>query len=144
MAINIRNKGQTGEREVCSLLVAYGLVSEASRNLDQVREGGSDVEALAKVSIEVKRHEKIAIKSWWDQVGKSATNVGKIPCVMWRPNSHKWLCMLPAGCIPGNQVQVNTKVGRVPDYGKYPHIQFVDLEVFMAWYKKTFMVYEVA
>lgn len=137
---NIRNKGFAGEREVCKKLVEYGLVSEASRNLTQVRDSGSDVEVLHHISIEVKRHETLAIKSWWDQVCVSASRVGKIPCVFWRPNNKKWLIMLPAGTVPGPQVNTGVEgVGRVPSYAKYPHLQFVSLPIFVNWYKNNYV-----
>lgn len=139
MGINIRTKGASGEREVCKILVEHGLVNEASRNLDQVREGGSDVEVLSGVSIEVKRQERLAIKTWWDQVTLSASKMGKVPAVWWRPNRAKWLIMLPAGAIPGERVQVGSeKVGRVPNYALYPHLQFVTVEVFVNWYKLSY------
>lgn len=140
MGVNIRTKGAGGEREVCRLLVERGLAIEAGRELGQARDSGSDVEVLPHVSIEVKRHENLAINTWWSQVVNSAARVGKIPAVFWRPNHKQWLIMLPAGTIPKAPApcQVKDRVGRVPNYCRYPHIQFVTFDVFTDWYKETF------
>lgn len=141
MGVNIRTKGAGGEREVCRLLVQHGLTLEAGRELGQSRDAGADVEVLSHVSIEVKRHESLAIGTWWAQATTSAANVGKIPAVFWRPNHKQWLVMLPAGTIPGAHApcQVKDRVGRVPDYCRYPHLQFVTLQAFVDWYKERFI-----
>lgn len=147
MGINIRVKGQKGERDVCDILVGHGLVQEASRNLDQVREGGSDVEALSHASVEVKRHEKTAIKSWWDQVCVSAARVGKMPCVWWRPNNKKWLVILAANTIQADELS-RKSFRDIAVCGKvitknYPHLQFVHFEDFIEWYKAGYVKHKV-
>lgn len=145
MGINIRTKGQIGEREVCKILVEHGLVNEASRNLDQVREGGGDVEALTHFSIEVKRHQNLAIKGWWDQSCASAARMGKIPCVWWRPNSKKWLVMLPKGTMGDWRLPLRppeAQCGAVIQKN-YPHLDFVHYLDFVAWYKAKYVT-EVA
>jgi len=144
MGINIRHKGQIGEREVCAILVEQGLCIEASRELDQVRIGGSDVEALTHMSIEVKRHEKVAVKTYWDQVMKSAAAVGKCPCVWWRPNRKAWLVMLPAGAIPKSDLANSIlQCGKIIPKN-YPHLQFVHYKDFCNWYKAKYVVNKVA
>jgi hypothetical protein len=142
---NIRTKGQGGEREECKTLVEYGLVNEASRNLDQVREGGGDVEVLSHFSIEVKRHENLAIKSWWSQASASAARVGKIPAVWWRPNKKAWVVMLPKGTVPDvyklnpiHMAEKTAKCGRVIEQN-YPHLEFIHYEYFLAWYKSEYV-----
>lgn len=144
MGINIRVKGQIGEREVCAILVEQGLCTEASRELDQVRVGGSDVEALTHMSIEVKRHEKVTVKTYWDQVMKSASAVGKCPCVWWRPNRKAWLVMLPANTIPeGYLLHDILQCGKIIPKN-YPHLQFVHYKDFCNWYKLKYTIHQVA
>jgi len=144
MGINIRAKGQIGEREVCAILVSQGLCTEATRELDQVRIGGSDVEALAHMSIEVKRQEKATIKGYWDQVTISAAAVGKCPCVWWRPNRKEWLVMLPAGTIPEAYLLYGIlSCGKVIPKN-YKHLQFVHYKDFCNWYKANYATYVVA
>lgn len=144
MAIDIRKKGQIGEREVCAILVEQGLCIEATRELDQVRAGGSDVEALTYMSIEVKRHEKVAVKTYWDQVMKSASNVGKCPCVWWRPNRKAWLIMLPAETIPEAYLLYGILACGKIIAKNYPHLQFVHYKDFCNWYKVNYVTNKVA
>jgi hypothetical protein len=98
MAINIRGKGQRGERESIVLLQAWaGPVMQArglpplelTRNLVQSRSGGYDILGLDWLALEVKRHENLAVPQWWRQTVKQ-TGPGQIPFLMYRQNRTRW------------------------------------------------------
>ena len=76
-----RAKGHQAEREFIALL------GEGKRNLQQTRDGGSDIE-LDLFSIEVKRQERPAFTAWVKQTLAQAR--GKIPVLAWRTNNHPW------------------------------------------------------
>jgi len=86
-----RNKGQRGEREAATLLSdQLGFIVE--RNLDQTRNGGSDL-TIGKWQIEVKRHERgtAAIDKWFQQSIESCTPFsGERPAVMFRKSNQAW------------------------------------------------------
>jgi hypothetical protein len=82
MAINVRNKGANGEREVCDLLqpvvdrvaAEHGLVApRLRRNVEACQVGGEDIVGLPWYSIEVKRVERIELDKWWRQACVQAT-----------------------------------------------------------------------
>lgn len=92
--VNPRSKGSSGEREAIVLLTAWakdvGYDLDLERNLEQVRKGGSDVNGVPGLEIEVKRVEGSAVPQWWAQVCKAAGATGNRPFLMHRKNRHKW------------------------------------------------------
>ena len=86
-----RNKGANGEREVSRMLEkSLGLDSGSlTRNLDQTRDGGSDILGFRDCSIEVKRCEKLSIPSWW---GQTCTQAGDTewPVLFYRQSRKPW------------------------------------------------------
>ncbi len=98
--VHARNKGKDGEREFIQL---FGQLwpSSLKRNLDQVRDGGSDIVGCDPFVIEVKRVEKLDLNSWWFQVkvAASATESTVIPCVAYRQSRQPWRFLLPANLI---------------------------------------------
>ncbi len=61
-----RNKGAAFEREIVNILKDAGF--DASRNLNQTRDGGYDIIIDgAAVAIECKRSAKPLLNSWWRQ-----------------------------------------------------------------------------
>lgn len=98
MAINVRNKGQRGERESIGLIESWSRpVTQAlghpdlvlTRNLVQSRSGGYDILGLDWLALEVKRHETLSIPQWWRQTIKQA-GPDQVPLLMYRQNRSKW------------------------------------------------------
>jgi len=70
------------------------------RNLDQVRNGGSDINEVAPFMFEVKRCEALTKRDWWVQVKKAANTVpGSIPVVAYRQNRKPWKFLISAQFI---------------------------------------------
>jgi len=99
--INGRGKGAGGEREFCKWLQeTLNLQKTPERNLDQVRNGGSDINEVAPFMFEVKRCEALAKRDWWVQVKKAANTVpGSIPVVAYRQNRKPWKFLISAQFI---------------------------------------------
>lgn len=107
MGINIRTKGQEGEREVAralnsivhSVLEKHGIpIPEKpviQRNQNQSAVGGSDLSNPFGVAIEVKRQEQLSINTWWRQCIASALDSDGIPVLLFRQNGRRdWRCIL--------------------------------------------------
>ena len=104
MAINIQNKGKQGERDVVLMLreeltsiavtgnydaqTCDMLYTVAQRNQNQSAVGGGDIN-LFGLSIEVKRHETLAIDQWWQQAVRSAARNGDKPVLIYRQNGKR-------------------------------------------------------
>ena len=89
MAVNSKQKGARGEREVAALLRSYGY-TEAKRGCQY--HGGPDspdVEGLADIHIEVKRVERLNITEAMEQAERDCG--GAIPTVWHRKNKTPWL-----------------------------------------------------
>jgi len=84
--MNVRAKGSAGEREFCSWLKKNFSI-DTERNLDQVREGGSDI-IWDRFAFEIKRVENPDLESFWLQAKGECD--GKTPIVAFRRNRHKW------------------------------------------------------
>lgn len=92
-----RSKGQRGEREALVLLTTWleevvpDRCPELKRNLMQSREGGHDLVGIDWLAIEVKRHERLSVESWWGQTLKQAERrPGSVPFLMYRQNRMPW------------------------------------------------------
>lgn len=90
MSASERRKGADGELEVVKIARAHGW--PASRNLDQPRDGGSDILGIAGVSLEVKRTEQASVWAWWSQA--SADCGTKLPVVAFRRSASPWLAIV--------------------------------------------------
>lgn len=102
MSINVRTKGQTGEREICKwfndiykevydqLGMVFPEKDIAQRNQNQSAVGGCDVTNTCFYAVEVKRQETLSINTWWKQCVVSALELGKFPVLMYRQNGKKW------------------------------------------------------
>lgn len=107
--INVRAKGQTGEREVATLLngVVEKILEErgqvldkplVQRNQNQSAVGGDDLSNTFDFAIEIKRHEKDnpgEIAKWWAQCMKSASESQKTPVLIYRKNRRPWCVQMP-------------------------------------------------
>lgn len=104
--VNIRDKGQRGEREIATLLngiiyqVAVELgfseedclkaVTTVQRNQNQTAVGGNDLTNCFGMSIEVKRQEQLSINTWWKQCVASAARGNELPVLIWKQNRKPW------------------------------------------------------
>ena len=105
MSINIRQKGQEGEREVQRALEpivrrvmeagGYALPDKPiiQRNQNQSAVGGSDLINTFGMCIEVKRQEQLSINTWWKQCTTAATENSEHPVLLYRQNGKKWRCV---------------------------------------------------
>ena len=105
MSINIRQKGQEGEREIQQALEpiirkvmsegGYPLPEKAivQRNQNQSAVGGSDLSNTFGMCIEVKRQEQLSINTWWKQCTKAATENNEHPVLLYRQSGKRWRCV---------------------------------------------------
>lgn len=108
--INIRTKGQSGEREVAAMLndvvqrvrVSKGLPKLEDRDLpfqrnqNQSAVGGDDLTNPFKLAIEVKRQETLSINTWWKQCVASAERSEGKPILIYRQNRKPWRVVMTA------------------------------------------------
>jgi hypothetical protein len=96
--VNIRAKGQNGEREAIRLIESWAAPvaatagiqpPELSRNLVQSRSGGYDVVGIDWLALEVKRHENLQVSQWWKQAVRQA-GAEQLPLLMYRQNRTPW------------------------------------------------------
>lgn len=87
-AINIRAKGQSGERQFCKWLYDnFGI--EAERDLEQVRSGGGDIYTQG-CCFEIKRVESLDIQAAWTQCVVAARKHALTPILAYRKNNQPW------------------------------------------------------
>lgn len=94
--MNIRQKGQNGEREAAEILGKMLGRDDLVRNLEQTRSGGGDITGIDGITVEVKRQEALAINTWWRQVCVAADRDGTVPVLMYRKNRSPWHFCIPA------------------------------------------------
>jgi hypothetical protein len=123
MGINIRAKGQNGEREIVDLLepIVQRLLREGGhpipdkpviqRNQNQSAVGGSDLSNTFGMAIEIKRQEQLSVNTWWAQCVKAANTLKEHPVLLYRQNGKKWKCVTLAWLqLPGGElVQVRAE-----------------------------------
>ena len=102
MTVNIRSKGQRGEREAAELVMSWaapvldhlGLPAlDVTRNLQQSRSGGYDLIGIDWLALEVKRHETLQVSQWWKQALRQAKE-DQIPMLLYRQNRTPWKARL--------------------------------------------------
>lgn len=89
MAINSRNKGATGERELAKKLKEYGYNCRRGQQYCGAN-GDADVVGLPGIHIECKRVEKLNIDNAMLQAVKDRKD-GEMPAVFHRKNNCEWL-----------------------------------------------------
>ena len=100
-----KNKGSSGERELCNWFDKNFVFPEKpTRNLEQVRNGGSDITCIAGLCIEVKRVEKLDIQSAWVQCVTASRKMDSQnePVVAFRYNHKPWEFLISAKHIDLN------------------------------------------
>jgi hypothetical protein len=135
MGIDIRQKGQEGEREIQRALepIIRKVMTEGGfplpdkaivqRNQNQSAVGGSDLSNTFGLAIEVKRQEQLSINTWWKQCETAAKDNDEWPVLLYRQNGKKWRCVtlvwlhLPAGA---------QRQGRAE----------FDMDTFLAWFEE--------
>lgn len=127
MGINIRTKGQSGERQVQKILndiivevrkdlglPAYEVIDlPFQRNQNQSAVGGADLSNPFGIEIEIKRQEALSINTWWKQCVISAARTDGIAILIFRQSRQKWRIIMK-GIIscgpPGSSHFVRTRV----------------------------------
>ena len=69
-----------------------------SRNLEQTRSGGHDINGLETFAIEVKRYAKAGdadLQKWWAQAVRQALQVSRQPALAYKLNHREWRVRIP-------------------------------------------------
>ena len=89
MAINSKQKGNAGEREIAKILREYGY-EESRRGVQYCGyNGDADVIGIPGLHLEVKRVEKLNLDKAYNQARRDAKE-GEKPVVMHRKNRQEW------------------------------------------------------
>lgn len=137
--INIRTKGQEGEREIVRAL--DGIIqkvakehgyelngSSVQRNQNQSAVGGCDLSNTFGLAIEVKRQEVLSINTWWDQTVAQAKRNGEVPVLLYRQNRKSWKCVIN-GEVPLAQLSAISQPSTVPARVE------ISWESFLTWFQ---------
>lgn len=89
MAINSRQKGAAGERELAKILRDHGYEARRGQQFSGVN-GDPDVVGLCGYHVECKRVEKLNLEAAMAQSERDARE-GEVPIVAHRKNRSKWL-----------------------------------------------------
>jgi Holliday junction resolvase len=89
LALNSRNKGASGERELAGILRGYGFDTRRGQQYCGIN-GDADVVGINGLHIECKRVERLNIDDAMEQSRRDAKE-GEIPIVCHRKNRKKWL-----------------------------------------------------
>lgn len=90
MAINSRNKGAAGERELSKILREHGFDSRRGQQFSGAN-GDADVIGLPNIHIECKRVEKLNLDKAMEQSIRDCSKKQEIPTVFHRKNNKKWM-----------------------------------------------------
>jgi hypothetical protein len=139
MGINIRAKGQNGEREIADMLnfIIYQVMKECGYTEEQALEGmrtvqrnqlqsavgGNDLTDTFGMSIEIKRQEQLSVNTWWRQCLDAARKDNLCPVLMYRQNRKAWNVMTYAWL-------------HLPDGKQIAAIVEFDIDQFKAWFKE--------
>ena len=99
MAINSKDKGRRGERELAKKLKEYGFDCRRGQQYSGIE--GEDVVGLDGIHIEVKRVERLNIYDAVDQAKRDSDfedlpfDWPKLPAVFHRKNHCEWLVTMP-------------------------------------------------
>lgn len=89
MAINSKQKGAKGERELASKLKEHGFDCRRSQQYAGIN-GDADVVGLPGIHIECKRVERLNVTDAMSQAKRDCKG-GDIPTVFHRKNNEEWL-----------------------------------------------------
>lgn len=101
--VNIRAKGQNGEREfLTKLSELIGLENGLTRNLTQTRGGGEDCNQLPGYAIEIKNQKSLTVNQWWKQTIKQAKGSSTTPLLGYKVPYKGWLVIVPFSWLQGS------------------------------------------
>lgn len=109
--INSRNKGASGEREVCKILSGITGV-EIKRSLD-VRTGGADITCIPGISVEVKRKKEVLpsdMTSFWKQCLSQAETENCKPVLFTKEDRRNWVITVSLGDVIRKSVFIDNSV----------------------------------
>lgn len=137
MGINVRQKGQQGEREIADMLnfIIYTVMKfrdypeaeclkamgSVQRNQNQSAVGGNDLTNCFGLSIEVKRQEQLSVNTWWKQTTAAAERNNEVPVLMYRQNRKAW------------NIRTYAWIG-LPDGKQVKAVVEFDLDTFKNWF----------
>ena len=141
LAINKKNKGAEGERDIANRL--NDIVRQVrgryeheqlaippfQRNQNQSAVGGSDLSNPFGLSIEVKRQEVLSIQMWWKQTVKSAREEDGMPILIFRQNNKKWRVLME-GVIGSDLTSLKIPVE-------------IDIKTFEAWFERYYYYHHI-
>jgi len=136
--VNIRNKGQNGEREIATLLNGILILTmrelgydekdvvkaaaSVQRNQNQSAVGGGDLINTFGLSVEVKRQETLNVEAWWRQCVTSAQRNNEWPVLLYRQNNKAWHCR-------------TFLYAMLPDSSQIPVVADLSYIYFQQWYR---------
>lgn len=146
--VNIRQKGQQGERDVQKIhndiIISVREKNELQpfdirdlpfqRNQNQSAVGGDDLTNPFRLCIEVKRQEALSIGSWWRQCMESAARSGGIPILIFKQSHKAWRVMLLADIplqAPGST--------QFTSFGPLP--VEMNMDHYKKWFEEYYMKY---
>lgn len=146
--VNIRQKGQQGERDVQKILNDIVISVRAEHNLSEldVRDlpfqrnqnqsavGGDDLSNPFKLSIEVKRQEALSILGWWRQCVISAARTEGVPILIFKQSRKAWRVMMQ-GDIP------LSAPGKSPYASLGPIPVEIHLDHFKTWFTEYYTMW---
>jgi hypothetical protein len=137
VGIDIRAKGQNGEREVADMLnfIIYTVMKDlgysedeclkgmrtVQRNQNQSAVGGNDLTDTFGMSIEVKRQEQLSIGTWWAQCLEAAKPKNLCPVLLYRQNKKAWRARAYVWL-------------HLPSGGQTPIVAEFDIDSFKSWF----------
>jgi hypothetical protein len=140
--VNIRAKGQNGEREVQAMLNeivqdvraqhGFPLYEDRDlpfqRNQNQSAVGGDDLTNPFQLAIEVKRQEALSVNTWWKQCVASSLRSNGRAILIYRQSRKPW------------RVVMTGLIHFTPDASKYlgPAPVEINIEVFKLWFAEYY------
>ncbi len=96
MAINSKQKGAKGERELAKKLREYGYnVRRSVQYNGKAEDGQADLLGLDGIHIECKRTEALRLYDAVDQAKRDCNGKNELPVVFHRKNNCEWVAILP-------------------------------------------------
>lgn len=96
MAINSKQKGCRGERELAKKFREYGYENAKRSQQYCGANGDADIiDALPGIHVECKRTEKLKLYDAVDQAKRDSSGTDDIPVVFHRRNHCEWLAIMP-------------------------------------------------
>ena len=96
MAVNSKQKGARGERELAKKFREYGYEdAKRSQQYCGVNGDADVIDALPGIHIECKRTEALRLYDAIDQAKRDREGTGDLPAVFHRKNNCEWVAIMP-------------------------------------------------